>query len=74
MGIFTFLGRKLLYFFLGLGDYSDKFAVRAVNDKIYFLQEPKTSASAVALLQYDIKYLKYLPPQSLASIENKKMK
>ena len=42
-----------------------------INNKIYFLQEPKKSASAVALackISYKIqlKSLKHLPPQSLA--------
>ena len=42
-----------------------------IDDNIYFLQEPKKSAWAVALLQnqfikIQLKNLKYLPPQSLA--------
>ena len=43
--------------------------VYEINDKIYFLQKPKKSASAVSckishIIQ--LKNLKYLPPQSLA--------
>ena len=43
-----------------------------INDKIYFLQEPKKSASAVALLQNQ--YICLHSHWRAKSIENKKMK